>query len=231
MQRLLAFIPVILFVVLLLVGLRWYRGSSDSNDFIWRWLTAPQQHPDYVTQAKTRCGGAPFIVPSEGFIGLLWRDPAAPYNTFQRHTGMDIFGAGVAGTVPIYAVYDGYATRLADWRSTIIIRHDDPLQPGRTIWTYYTHMANRDGTQDYIADDFPPGTTNRFVEQGTLLGYQGTYSPGQQVAMHLHFSIVMSGPNGSFLNEAVLENTLDPSPYFGLPLNINTAQLPVQCAQ
>lgn len=208
---------------------RWYIGSSNSNVTIRQWLINPQAHADLSTDALTQCPDAPFVLPSEGFIGLLWRDDAAPYNALNRHTGVDIFGAGASGTVPIYAVYDGFATRLEDWTSSLIIRHDDPLQPGRTIWTYYTHMAARDGTS-YIDDAFPAGTFSKPVAQGDLLGYQGDYNPSFPVALHLHFSIVTSEPDGSFRNEAILENTLDPSPYFGMNLNADTqTERPVTC--
>ena len=148
--------------------IRWYRGTSTSNDFIRKWLTDAESYPDYETSGRLRCGDAPFIIPSEGFIGLLWRDTSAPYNARNRHTGIDIFGSGAVGTVPIYAAYDGYLTRLDDWQATVIIRHDDPLQAGRRIWTYYTHMASIDGSDIYISDEFPQGTSDKYVEQGTL---------------------------------------------------------------
>jgi murein DD-endopeptidase MepM/ murein hydrolase activator NlpD len=62
------------------------------------------------------------------------------------------------------------------------------------------------------------------VEAGTLLGYQGNFSgtPGSPVGVHLHFSIVKDDGKGSFLNELEIRNTLDPSPYLGLPLNSAT---------
>lgn len=54
-----------------------------------------------------------------------------------------------------------------------------------------------------------------------MLGYQGNYSgtPGHPVGVHLHFSIVRDDGKGSFLNELKIQNTIDPSAYFGLPLN------------
>ena len=124
-----------------------------------------------------------------------------------------------------------YLTRQTDWKSTVIIRvPDDPLQPGRQIWVYYTHMADPDG-ESYIAPDFPPGTREGYVQAGTLLGYQGNYSgtPNNPVGVHLHFSIVKDDGNGSYLNELEIGNTLDPSPYLGLPLNAskNPDQVPV----
>ncbi len=225
---------LVLFIVGVLgaaVFILWYRQDSGSNAYIRDWFVFPSMRPDLATVGGVACDGAPFIIPSDGFIGLLWADPARPYTPLRRHTGIDIFGDGEQGTVPNYAAYDGYLTRLNDWKSTVAIRHEDPLQSGRTIWTYYTHMANEDGSQSFIVDDFPAGTGNKWVEQGTILGYQGTFSgTGPPIGMHLHFSIVQSDSNDVFLNEAVLGNTLDPSPYLGLPLNIDdNPQRPIRC--
>lgn len=213
---------------------RWYQrnGVSDSNLVIRRWLTDPSSHAELITPGYVACPDAPFILPSEGLVGLLYRDPAGPYDVLRPHTGVDIFGAGPSGTVPIVAAYEGWLTRLDNWRSTVIIRHEDPLQEGRTIWTYYTHMANRDGTQSYIVEDFPPGTREVYVEQGRLLGYQGEYNGDAfRVAMHLHFSITTSDADGGFRNEAVLGNTLDPSHYLGLNVDFSTRPtFPIRCA-
>ncbi len=97
---------------------------------------------------------------------------------------------------------------------------DDPLQPGRTIWLYYAHMADRDGNS-YIVDSFPPGTSEVFVPRGTLLGYTGDYNGGsiRTVWVHLHFSIVLDDGHGHYTNELQFQNTLDPSPYLGLPVH------------
>jgi peptidoglycan LD-endopeptidase LytH len=212
---------------------RWYRNSgTGSNNYIVEWLTDPASHEVLKSEAFSRCPNAPFILPTEGFIGLLWNDASAPYSFTSRHTGLDIFGYGTVGTIPIYAVYEGWLTRHEDWRSTVIIRHDDPLQAGRTIWTYYTHMASYDGDTSYIHKAFPAGIYSVFVEQGTLLGYQGLYNPPFPIAMHLHMSIVMTAEDGSFKNEAVLANTLDPSPYFGLELDADrSTSRPVECVE
>jgi hypothetical protein len=207
------------------------QSQSDSNDYIYRWFNERQSRLSLITENQEPCSGAPFLLPSSGFIGLLYRDPARPYHIFRRHTGVDIFGNGEPGDVPVVAVYDGYLTRLNDWFATVIIRHDDPLQAGRTIWTYYTHMGNRSGTTSFVSDEFPPGTADKFVKQGTLLGYQGKYAGiGVPVGLHVHLSIVASDADGSFKNEAILDNTLDPSPYFGLPLNIDDhPKRPIKC--
>jgi hypothetical protein len=131
------------------------------------------------------------------------------------------------------AVSDGYLTRLPEWHSAVILRiADDPLQPGRPIWAYYTHMADSDG-RSFIAGDIPPGTSERFVRAGTRLGYQGNYSadPLNPVGMHLHFSIVLDDGQGRFRNELEISNTLDPTPYFGFELNADRlGEAPAVCA-
>jgi hypothetical protein len=183
-----------------------------------QWLRNPEEHAEWEVQANTQCNDAPFMFPTNGLIGYLWGDS---FRIGNHHQGIDIFGGTKAGITPVYAAYDGYLTRLSDWKSSLIIRiPDDPLQPGRQIWTYYTHMANANG-ESYIVTDFPQGTNEVFVKAGTLLGYQGNYSgtPNNPVGVHLHFSIVLTSADGKFENELEIKNTLDPSSYFGLPLN------------
>ena len=192
------------------------------------WLNNPQAHPEWAVQARQRCAEAPFSLPTEGYIGYLWDDS---FYAGHQHQGLDIFGGGAVGVTPVYAAYPGYLTRQPDWKSSLIIRiPDDPLYPGRQIWTYYTHMASPQG-DSYISADFPPGTLEQPVEAGRLLGYQGNYSgdPGNPVGVHLHFSIVRDDGQGRFLNELQFQNTLDPSAYLGLPLNAsqNPDQIPV----
>ena len=145
----------------------------------------------------------------------------------HRHQGIDVFGGGSPGLTQVVAAYDGYLTRLPEWKSSLIIRIPaDPLQPDRQIWIYYTHLADASGLS-YISPDFPAGTEELFVKAGTSLGFQGNYSgdPFNPVGVHLHFSIVMdrgvdtAHPLGGFRNELEFRNTLDPSPYLGLALN------------
>jgi murein DD-endopeptidase MepM/ murein hydrolase activator NlpD len=192
------------------------------------WLNQPQAHPEWAVEANQRCGEAPFSLPTSGYIGYLWGDS---FQVGHQHQGMDIFGGEAVGVTPVYAAYPGYLTRQPDWKSSLIIRiPDDPLHPGRQIWTYYTHLASAQGDST-ISTDFPPGTFELPVEAGRLLGYQGNYSgdPGNPVGVHLHFSIVLDDGQGHYLNELQIQNTLDPSAYLGLPLNAsqNPDQIPV----
>lgn len=201
---------------------RLHRRSSPRDIRLLTFLSHPQAHADWRIPARTRCGNAPFLFPTTGYIGYLWDDSFRPGH---RHQGIDIFGGEAPGVVPVYAAYAGYLTRLPTWKSSLIIRIPaDPLQPERSIWTYYTHMADRRGTS-FIVDAFPPGTHEVFVPAGTLLGYQGNYSgnPLRPTGVHLHFSIVRDDGQGNFLNELDIANTLDPSPYFGMELNAHRA--------
>ena len=143
---------------------------------------------------------------------------------------MDIFAGTDVDVTPVMAAYAGFLTRLPDWKSTVIVRvPDDPVHPGRQIWVYYTHMADPTGNS-FISEAFPPGTYEKPVEAGTVLGRQGDYSgdPNNPVGVHLHVSIVRDD-GGSFMNELDINNTYDPSPYFGLPLNAsaNRNRIPV----
>lgn len=217
--------------ILLAVGYqtyRWFASQGSRSPRVMAWLRDPAAHPDWAVRAGERCGDAPFLLPTDGFIGFLWGDSFRPGH---RHQGLDIFGGGGVGQTPVIAAYPGYLTRLPDWRASLIIRiPKDPLHTGRQIWTYYTHMADSAGNS-YISPQFPPGTSEVFVKAGTRLGYQGNYSgdPDNPVGIHLHFSIVRDDGRGRFRNELEFENTLDPSPYLGLPVDAsrNPSELPV----
>lgn len=217
--------PVLFGILALLVCLavagyyvyRSYGVNVGRSGRVMSWLRNPSAYPDWAVKAGQRCGTAPFIIPTDGFIGFLWDDS---FRIGHRHQGIDIFGGTEVNQTPVVAAYAGFLTRLPEWKSTVIIRiPDDPLQPGRQIWTYYTHLASPQG-DSYISEQFPPGTYDQFVDVGELLGYQGNYSgtPGNPTGVHLHFSIVLDDGQGQFLNELENENTLDPSPYLGLQL-------------
>ena len=194
------------------------------------WLRDPDTHSAWNVPAGQRCGDAPFIFPTQGFVGFVWDDS---FRIGHRHQGIDVFGGKPVGEEPVIAAYPGYLSRLPDWKSTVIIRiPDDPLNPQSQIWTYYTHMADPNG-ESYISLEFPPGTYDRYVEAGTVLGYQGSYSgdPNNPTGVHLHFSVVKDDGNGGFMNELEIENTLDPSPYLGMELNAQTNQGQVPVCQ
>ena len=195
-----------------------YRPNAARLDKFHQWRRNPASHPDWKLAAGTQCGSAPFLFPTDGFAGFLWGDS---FGLRHTHQGIDIFAGTDVGITRVIAAYPGYLTRLPEWKSAVIVRvPSDPLQPGRQIWLYYTHMADQNGNS-FISPEFPAGTSEEFIEAGTFLGYQGDYSgdPNNPTGIHLHFSIVQDDGNGQFKNELDIRNTLDPSPYLGLPLN------------
>lgn len=208
-----------------------YLNDPQSQPFI-QWATGDSTAREaLITVQRDTCPGAPFILPADGFIGLLYEDPRGPYSARKPHQGIDIFSDTEPGITPVYAAYDGYVTREASWRSTLIIRvPQDPLQPDRQIWLYYTHMADRDGN-DFIEAAFPPGTRELFVEQGTLLGYTGDFNgdSARGVWVHLHFSIIRDDGNGRYTNELDFNNSIDPSPYLGRAVNYQCGADPTTC--
>ncbi len=106
--------------------LQWARGDEAARAAL-------------ITTQRDACPGAPFILPTDGFIGLLYEDPRGPYSSRSPHQGIDIFSEGDPGTMPVYAAYSGYVSREANWRSALILRiPDDPLRPGEQIWLYYS---------------------------------------------------------------------------------------------
>jgi len=203
------------------IYLYYYAGAGSARTAqVFTWFRDPSSRPDLMIASGSRCDNAPFVFPTNGLIGFIWDDSFRPGH---RHAGLDIFAGTEAGVTPVVAAYGGYLTRQTDWKSSVIIRvPDDPLQAGRQIWVYYTHMADPQGNS-FISPQFPPGTEEVYVEAGAFLGYQGNYSgnPAAPVGVHLHISIVKDNGFGHFKNELEIKNTYDPTPYFGLPLNAN----------
>jgi hypothetical protein len=197
-----------------------YRPDGLRAVQVFAWVRNPSSRSDIVIAAGSRCGNAPFLFPTTGVVGYLWDDS---FKLGHRHQGIDIFAGTGINITPVLAVFPGYLTRLFEWKSSVIIRiPSDPLEPGRQIWVYYTHMADANGNS-LIAPQFLPGTSEQWVDSGTLLGHQGDYSgdPNNPVGVHVHVSVVKDD-NGRFMNELDINNTYDPSPYFGMALNAKT---------
>lgn len=202
-------------------------GLGGGSGQIWRlraWFADPAAHPDWAITGSERCPAGVMLLPTDGYVGFGRGDSFRPGHT---HSGFDLFSPdGESNVTPIYAAYDGYLIREADWLSTVIIRHPDfpglsppdGPTPGDQIWTYYTHMASADGGTSFVSEQFPAGTYNVLVEAGALIGYQGTWSgsPARPTGLHLHFSVVKSTLSGGYANETEAINTYDPGPFLGL---------------
>jgi murein DD-endopeptidase MepM/ murein hydrolase activator NlpD len=208
--------------------------SNPDNALLIDWETRGQAtRRSLIADQPQPCAGAPFIVPTAGFSGLLYAYPRGPYSKADPHQGIDIFSSNriIPGIEPVYAASDGFITRESDWVSSLIQRvPSDRFRPQRQLWLYYTHMADRDGN-DYIIDEIPPGTSELFVSQGSLIGYIGNYNGGspRPIWTHLHFSIVKDDGFGNYLNELDFNNTVYPTPYLGLPVDFQCLETEEEC--
>jgi hypothetical protein len=211
-------IIIIAVVTALATGYYMYRTNAGRADKFYQWMRNPASHADWKLLAGSQCNSAPFLFPTDGFVGFLWGDS---FGLRHTHQGIDIFAGTDINITQVISAYPGYLTRLPDWKSSVIVRvPSDPLNPGTQIWLYYTHMADQYGNS-FISEEFPAGTSEKYIEAGIFLGKQGNYSadPNNPVGIHLHFSIVEDDGAGQFKNELEIKNTYDPSPYLGLPLN------------
>lgn len=159
-------------------------------------------------ETLTACPGAAWQLPNDAATGVLW-----------NQNGLNFYGWGQEGKVPVYAATDGLLTRNQDWFDTVAILSDDPLNPGRQVWTIYSNMGGSDGFTSFVAEDFPPGVTNVPVRKGQIVGYQGTWNgrPGWATWLHVLFA-VLRADSADFPAEVTPEMVLDPRPYLGIEL-------------
>jgi len=160
-----------------------------------------------------QCPGATWQLPGDSSLGLKWQDG-----------GLNFFGQGVAGKVPVYAVADGLLTRRVDWADAVAIQHDDPLRPGMKLWSHYSDMMAANGIDSYVAEDFPIGAENVPVKAGQLLGYEGSWSGRPQWSswIHVHFALIQAADSGQFPAQISSGIVVDPSPYLNLLLKSQT---------
>ena len=140
-----------------------------------------EQGPDTLAG----CPDALWPLPTRGDLGMWWISRQLAFMGYREH---DI--------VPVYAVADGRLTRREDWHDTVIIQHDDPLNPATKVWTLYAGMA--DFGDSYIEPDFPPGSEGVPVKQGQLLGYQGRHWEQGRLWVHLRFAVLPALDDGAF---------------------------------
>jgi hypothetical protein len=177
--------------------------------------------PRKASDRLSACAGAVWQLPSGGRLGIQWQDG-----------GLDFFGHGNEGKIPVYAVASGLLTRWPNWVDAVAILHDDPLHPGSKLWSYYGNMRAANGTDSYVAQDFPLGASGIPVKAGQLLGYQGSWSgkPLWPTWTHIHFNIIRAAKPEAFPSEWTFGETLDPSPYLGLIFESGNENLqPLKC--
>jgi 4-amino-4-deoxy-L-arabinose transferase-like glycosyltransferase len=161
----------------------------------------------------TACPQSAWRLPSDGTRGVQWNEG-----------GLDFFGQGNEGAVPVYAVADGLLMRRTDWADGVAILHDDPLHPGSQVWALYAGMAAANGVDSYVVDDFGLGDTGIPVKAGQLLGYQGSWSgrPLWPEWVHVYFILIRAPEGGGQPRNVGLDDILDPAPYLNLGLEPET---------
>ncbi len=120
MRRLIRILIAILIVGGLIVVGGWLLGlrngdQSRARQFL-QWSRGDEaERAELITVRREACPGAPFILPSDGFIGLLYNDPNGPYSSASPHQGIDIFSDALPCESPVYAAYDFFITRDPEW--------------------------------------------------------------------------------------------------------------------
>jgi 4-amino-4-deoxy-L-arabinose transferase-like glycosyltransferase len=160
-----------------------------------------------VTATVDACPETAWRLPGDGSLGIQ-----------LVNDGIDFFGNAGEGNSPVYAMADGILTRRPEWVDAVAILHEDPLRPGEKVWAFYGGMASAGGTDSFVAEDFPAGTTDIPVKSGQLLGYQGTWSGTPQWPQWVHVFIALVDAHGksSQLQNITSADLLDPAPYLGL---------------
>ena len=167
------------------------------------------------------CFGSGWRLPSDGSLGIQLMDD-----------GMNFFGQGNEGRIPVYAVADGFLTRPPDWVDAVAVLHIDPLRAEEKVWVYYGGMAAANGTDSFVEQDFPPGSTNIPVKSGQLLGYQGKWSgtPLWPKWVHMFVFTVDAHGRDSFPTNIRFTDILEPAPYLGLIVEAGNENLqPLKC--
>ncbi len=177
-----------------------------------------------ATETLEACPGVTWRLPNDSATGVLW-----------NMNGLNFYGWGQEGKVPVYAAADGLLTRQEEWFDTVVVLSDDPLNPGQQVWTIYSNMGGSDGFTSFVAEDFPPGATNVPVKAGQIVGYQGTWNgrPGWATWLHVLF-VVVRADSADFPAEVTQEMVLDPRPYLGIDLPSQLelkVRTPVVCKQ
>ena len=167
-----------------------------------------------AAEVLSACPGTSWQLPSDSRLGVKWQED-----------GLMFFGQGNDGQVPIYAVADGLLWRPEGWTDAVIIEHDDPLAQGKKIWTFYGGMTSANGTESFVAEEFPIGAKNVPVKAGQLIGYQGSWSGNPQWPMWIHVYFGLVRATGNFPEAFNNFTILNPSQHLGLALKPET-QMP-----
>jgi hypothetical protein len=174
-----------------------------------------------VVKTVAQCPAAPWRLPTQADLGVQWEKVGLK---------LDFYGKMPEGADPVYAAADGLLTHPKDALGMLMIQHEDPLNPGRKVWSVYWNLLKANGVDELISPDFPPGSSSLPVKQGQLLGYQGSYSgkPGFPGWGYVGFGVVAPGADGLYPAQVGLKDWLDPRNYLEIDIPSNDSQQSVQ---
>jgi hypothetical protein len=151
-------------------------------------LFEPKDNQTTAYPENMVCPDAPFQLPTQADMGMYWKDGQVLMLGNER-----------SGEIPVFAVADGFLYQFPEWDTAVAIQHEDPLDPGNTIWSFYGDLAP-------AFDKFNPIIETPYikakgipVKAGDLIGYQGRWlGPSQQTWVHLRFTLLPASKSGDF---------------------------------
>ncbi|MFW5714096.1 MAG: hypothetical protein ACOCYU_05440, partial [Brevefilum sp.] len=134
------------------------------------------------------CPEVPFRLPTQANMGMYWKNGQ-----------LLMLGSGRSGEIPVYAVADGLLYQFPSWETAVAVRHKDPLDNEKFIWSFYGDLAPAHNSENpYIESPFL-GAGGVPVKAGDLIGYQGRWlSPSQATWVHLRFTLLPGNGDGEF---------------------------------
>ncbi len=141
-----------------------------------------------VYPINRRCPDTPWQIPTEGQMGLFW---------YNRQ--LLLMGSGYSGEIPVYAIADGLLYQFPGWETSVAIRHEDPFDAGKIIWSFYGDLAPAFNAENSFIEDRFVGAQGEPVSAGELIGYQGNWLGSEhQTWVHLRFALLPADADGGF---------------------------------
>ena len=150
-------------------------------------LFEPKDTENVTYPENLTCPDVPYQLPTQANMGMFW-----------KNSQLLMLGSG-SREIPVYAVADGLLYQFPEWQTAVTIKHKDPLNPGKFIWSFYGDLAPAfNANNPYIPTQFlKAGGIS--VKAGDLIGYQGRWlGPTQQTWVHLRFALLPSTADGEF---------------------------------
>ncbi len=188
-------------------------ASAKSSELI----DSVRQVTGATTTSTFRCYDAPFQFPDNGFIGWIWKDPAAlpapPAGDGHLHTGIDVWPFGGQGS-PVYPLADGYIRRIGNGKGLDALNLWFPSVNGGTE-VYYAHIK--------VDPKFIPPGNDKALSIEVNIAVKATDVLGTVYGENwIHLSIGSTNGPYSPHNDLDPNQTQDPSPYFQASLNYPT---------